>query len=157
MATKQEIDKKKQIACDLYMNGRTLKEIAESINVSDNTLTRWAKLGNWKTRKTASGVTRKELVIKNLEVINVLLENIKNMQDAKELGRTVDQICKLSASIEKLDKSTNVVTVIEIFTSLNKWLRQRMEFDTNITPELLQKFDYYQDLYINEQLKEESK
>lgn len=158
MATKQENEKKKSIARDLYMHGRTYKEIAEKIDVSEKTIGSWAKAEGWAAKKIGSSITRHELVLMNLEVIGKLLEQLRNGDvQVKDYGKVIDQISKLSASIEKMDKETNVVTVIEIFTSLNKWLRQRMEFDSNITPELLKQFDYYQDLYINEQLKASTK
>ncbi len=136
------------------MLGYTLGEISQRIGVSENSLSRWSRAEGWKTRKTARGVTRKELVIKNLEVINTLLEKLNNLDDTDKVGRIVDQICKLSATIEKLDKNTNAVTVVEVFTALNEFLRQRMENDEKITPELLERFTYYQELYINESLKD---
>lgn len=154
MATKRENEQKKSTARDLYMLGYTLGEISQRIGVSENSLSRWSRAEGWKTRKTARGVTRKELVIKNLEVINTLLEKLNNLDDTDKVGRIVDQICKLSATIEKLDKNTNAVTVVEVFTALNEFLRQRMENDEKITPELLERFTYYQELYINESLKD---
>lgn len=154
MATKQEIERKKKVAFELYKNGHTMKEIATLISVSDHTICKWAKDDMWSIKKTGDTVTRAELVNLDLKVVHVLLTKLESGEVSQEnYARVVDQVAKLAASIEKLDKSSNnVVTVIEVFTALNRWLRQRMEYDEEITPELLQKFDHYQNMYINEQL-----
>ena len=73
--------------------------------------------------------------------------------DIKEVGRVIDQIAKLSAVIERIDKKANVIDAIEVFTALNRWLEERMAWDSNITPELLRTINYYQDLFISEKAK----
>ena len=156
MATKQELDKKKKVAYELYKNGHSLKEIAILVSASDHTVCKWAKDGMWSIKKTGGAVTRAELVVLDLEVIHTLLTQLKSGEiEVEHRAKVIDQISKLSAAIEKLENtSNNVVTVIEVFTALNRWLRQRMEFDEEITPELLQTFDHYQALYIKERLSE---
>ena len=65
----------------------------------------------------------------------------------------MDQVSKLAAAIERIDKKANVIDAIEVFTALNRWLEARMEWDKQVTPELLAQISYYQDLYISEQVK----
>ena len=76
--------------------------------------------------------------------------------DLVNVGRIVDQLCKLSATIERIDKKANVVDAIETFTALNKWLEMRMEWDKQITPEFVSTLAHYQDLFISEQVKKKA-
>ena len=73
----------------------------------------------------------------------------------KIVGKIVDQYSKLAAAIERIDKKANVIDAIEVFTALNRWLEARMEWDGDITPELLAQIERYQDLYISEQVKKQ--
>ena len=55
-----------------------------------------------------------------------------------------------SAAIEKLDRQTNLVTIIEVFAQYNNWLCSRMRLDPELTPELVNLMTKYQDIFINE-------
>ncbi len=62
-----------------------------------------------------------------------------------------DQLSKLTAAIDKLDKSqANVVNAIEVFMSFSKWLEFRAKSDSSITPELLKTVNKLQDAYLVE-------
>ena len=63
---------------------------------------------------------------------------------------TPDELAKAASAIEKLDKKTNVVTIIEVFASYNNWLNSRMRLDPELTPELVQVMTKYQDLFVAE-------
>lgn len=111
MAIKQGNERKRSVARELYMGGTTNKEIAALIGVSENTITKWSKEGCWAEHKVGGKITRHELVMMDLEVIGKLMEQLRNGEvPVKDFGKVVDQISKLSAAIEKMDKETNVVT-----------------------------------------------
>lgn len=155
MATKKELNNKKEIACSMYMQGKRQNEIAELLGVSANTITKWVNDGHWEERRAGMGITRSEIVTKTLLYTSRLLDKLNSQDvDLTKTGKIIDQIVKLSATIRKIDKQTTVVDAIEVFQALNKWLLARMETDKNITPELLQQFQHYQDLYISEKLNE---
>ncbi len=154
MATsKKELEQKKELARLYYMQGESQKTIAGKVSASENTISRWVEKGDWEKKRAGSMVTRPELVNKNLAYINKLLDKL-NSEDVKlaDVGKIIDQISKLTAAIERIDKKANVVDAIEVFTSLNKWLEARMAYDKDITPDLLKEFNRYQDLYITEQI-----
>ena len=136
------------------MNGESQKSIAQKTGVSEVTIGRWVEKEGWKMKRASLNVTRPEIVNKNLMLISKLLDKLNSEDvDMRDIGKIIDQISKLAAAIERIDKKANVIDAIEVFTSLNKWLEQRMEWDKEITPELLQTINRYQDLYINEQVK----
>ncbi len=154
MATKKELEQKKELARLYYMQGESQKVIADKVGVSVVTLSKWVDTGGWKEKKAGMNVTRPEIVNKNLVLISRLLDRLNAEDiDLKDIGKIVDQVSKLAAAIERIDKKANVIDAIEVFTALNRWLEARMEWDKQVTPELLAQISHYQDLYISEQLK----
>lgn len=145
---------KKTLARLYFMQGESLKSISEKTGVSMNSLSRWSKEGEWELKRAGMTITRPEIVNKNLLLISKLLDHLNDTEvKVSDMGRLIDQISKLAAAIERLDKKASVVDTIEVFSALNRWLIRRMEWDKEITPELLQTIEKYQDLYINEQIK----
>lgn len=148
----KETQQKKTVARMLFIQGTPGKDIAEKLSVSQNTVTRWQKEGGWSQLRSASTVSRQELVNKILLAISSALDKANDSDGGGVSSVLVDQLCKLSATIEKLDKKNNVVTVIEVFTAFVKWLQVRMETDPELSPELLKAINKYQDLYVAERL-----
>lgn len=150
MATKKELEQKKELARMYYMQGEDQKEIALKVDVSAVTISRWVNDGKWQELRAGQAVTRPELVNKILRTIDRLIERLENSDDPKALEVLVVQLSKLSSTIDKLDKKANIIDVIEVFMAFNKWMKFRMKSDNAVTPELLQTINRYQDLFINE-------
>ena len=155
-ATKQEQETKRELARLYYFQGMQQEAIAAKIGISRNTVSRWALEGDWHAKRTAVSVTRPEIVTKTLSLIGRLIDKLNDEaeMDLVNVGRIVDQLCKLSATIERIDKKANVVDAIETFTALNKWLEARMTWDKKLTPEFISTLVHYQDLFISEQVKQ---
>jgi len=156
MATKKEMEQKREYARLLYMQGEPQKVIAEKVGVSAQTVTKWVNDNKWDVARGASGVTRQELVNNILEGIGLILEKLKTERDPDKFAAAADKLVKLTASVEKLDKKSNIVDVIEVFTAWGRWLKHRMEFDPEVTPELLQTITRYQELFIAAKMSGES-
>lgn len=152
-ATKKELEQKKELARLYFMQGESQKSISTKVGVSENTVSRWTEKGEWEIKRAGNTITRPEIVTKNLILISRLLDKL-NSEEIKlnDIGKIVDQISKLAAAIERIDKKANVIDAIEVFTALNRWLENRMAYDKVITPDLLKTFNHYQDLYITEQI-----
>ena len=132
-----------QLAHEYYMSGMSQKDIAAKIGVSTQSVNKWVKDGGWEALRAARTISRRELV-------NRMLTQINDRLNAGDWS--ADEMVKATSAIEKLDKQTNVVTVIEVFSAFNKWLISRMAFDPELTPELVKAMNRYQDIFINEQL-----
>ena len=91
----------------------------------------------------AKTISRKELVIKMLQKINERL-------DADDW--TADEIIKAAKAVEKLDKDTNVVTIMEVFTSFGNWLAARMQIDPELTPDTVRVITKYQEIFVGEMM-----
>lgn len=143
MAKKLELNQQQELAKMYFMQGESQKDIADKLGVSRNTICRWVKEQNWDSLRAAKTISRKELV-------NKMLQQIDEKLESKEWS--ADEISKAAAAVEKLDKQTNIVTVIEVFSSYNQWLVARMQLDPELTPELVKIMNRYQDMFIGEKL-----
>lgn len=150
--TKAETEKKKSLARALYMAGMEQQEIADKVDVSRVTISKWCNTEGWKEARAAKSVTRPELVNKLLLTIDTLITQVNESNDPGLIAGLGDKLAKLSAVIEKLDKKANVVDAIEVFMAFSKWIEFRSTVDPEVTPELLRAINKYQDLYITEQM-----
>lgn len=140
---KNQLDKERELARFYYFQGDSQKAIAGRIDVSAQTINRWVKDGNWEELRAARSISRRELVLKMLNKINEKLD---------DENWTADELIKAAAAVEKLDKKTNVVTMMEVFAAFGNWLAARMQIDPELTPETVNVITKYQDIFINEQL-----
>ena len=150
--TKAEIEKKKSLARSLFLSGMEQTEIAEKVDVSRVTISKWCTSEGWKEARAAKNVTRPELVNKLLLTIDTLITQVNTSDDPTLIAGLADKLAKLSAVIEKLDKKANVVDAIEVFMAFSKWIEYRSTIDPDVTPELVKAINKYQDLYITEQM-----
>ena len=150
--TKAEIEKKKSLARSLFLSGMEQTEIAEKVDVSRVTISKWCTADGWKEARAAKNVTRPELVNKLLLTIDTLITQVNESNDPALVAGLGDKLAKLSAVIEKLDKKANVVDVIEVFMAFSKWIEYHSTIDPEVIPELVRAINKYQDLYITEQM-----
>ena len=150
--TKAETEKKKSLARTLYMAGLGQNEIADKVDVSRVTVSKWCNTEGWKEARAAKNVTRPELVNKLLLTIDTLITQVNDSKDPALVAGLGDKLAKLSAVIEKLDKKANVVDVIEVFMAFSKWIEFRSTVDPEVTPELIKDINKYQDSYITQQM-----
>lgn len=150
--TKAETEKKKSLARALYMSGMEQGEIAEKVDVSRVTVSKWCNAEGWKEARAAKNVTRRELVNKLLLTIDKLITEVNESEDPSLMAGLGDRLAKLSSVIEKLDKKANVVDAIEVFMAFSKWLEYRSAIDPAVTPELIKTINRFQDMYLAEQM-----
>lgn len=150
--TKAETEKKKSLARSLYLAGMEQNEIAEKVEVSRVTISKWCNADGWKEARAAKNVTRPELVNKLLLTIDKLITEVNQSEDTSLIAGLGDKLAKLSSVIEKLDKKANVVDAIEVFMAFSKWLEYRATIDPSVTPELIKTINKFQDMYLTEQM-----
>lgn len=150
--TKAEIEKKKSLARTLYLSGMEQQDIADKVDVSRVTISKWCTTEGWKEARAAKSVTRPELVNKLLLTIDALITQVNNSGDPMAMAGLGDKLAKLSSVIEKLDKKANVVDIIEVSMKFSKWLEFRAKSDPTITTELMKAINHLQDLFIMEQM-----
>lgn len=151
----KETEKKREIARVLYMAGKSMEDIASQVDISRQTISRWAAAGAWAEARAAQNITRPELVNKLLRTINQLIDQVNASDDPSLIDGLADKLAKFSAVITKLDKKAGVVDAIEVFMAFNKWLQFRRETDPDLTPELIKAINKYQDKFITEMMSNE--
>lgn len=154
--TKAEVEKKKSIGRSLYLSGMEQTEIADQLGVSRVTVSKWCTTEGWKEARAAKNISRPELVNKLLLTIDGLIENVNKSDDPTVIGSLADKLSKLSATIEKLDKKTNVIDAIEVFMAFNRWIQDQASFDPDITPELVKAINKYQNKFLMERMQNPS-
>lgn len=138
-------ESKKELAYILYMQGITQKEICERVKIgSAITLIKWIRKGNWKEKRAAKTITRTELINKTLKKINDLLESDKDVN--------ADQLSKLAAMIERLDKKDSPVIIMDVFMQFGRWLQNQTYSDKEVDLFFIKKMNKYQDLYVTQKL-----
>ena len=150
--SREQIEKKKSLARTLYLSGMEQQEIAEKVDMSRVTISKWCSAEGWKEARAAKNITRPELVNKLLLTIDTLITQVNDSNDPALIAGLGDKLAKLSSVIEKLDKKANVVDAIEVFMAFSKWLEYRSQTDPEVTPELMRVINKYQDMYITEQM-----
>lgn len=152
MATKKELEQKKELARLYYMNGDVQKIIAERVGVSEQTISTWVEREGWAARRAGINVTRPELVNKALQALNKVLDQVYESDDIGMISTLPDKLAKFASAIEKLDKKASIVSTIDVFMAFSKWIQYRATWDKTITPEFLRNLNKYQDMYINEHI-----
>ena len=141
--SKKELEKSKELARMYYLNGETQKLVAEKVGVSRVTINKWVADGGWDTMRVAKTITRKEIITKMMQEANKKLEEGK---------MSFDEMSKLAASIDKIDKQTNAITIYEVLTAYNEWLVVRSGIDKELTTDLIKTMNRYQDIFLSEQV-----
>ena len=152
----KETEKKKSLARSLYLSGMEQNEIADKVEVSRITISRWVNSEGWKEARAAKNISRPELVNKILVTIDGLIENFNKSDDPALIGSLADKLSKLSATIEKLDKKANVIDAIEVFMAFNRWIQDQASYDPEITPELIKAINKYQNKFLMERMQNPS-
>jgi hypothetical protein len=145
--SKKEVEKIKELARMYYLNGDTQKLVAEKVGKSRVTINKWVAEGGWDAMRVAKTITRKEIVTKMMQ------EADKKLEEGK---LTFDEMSKLAASIDKIDRQTNAITIYEVMTAYNEWLVVRMGVDKELTAELVRVMNYYQDVFLSEHVSKNS-
>lgn len=152
----KETEKKKSLARSLYLAGMEQNEIADKVDVSRVTISRWANTEGWKEARAAKNISRPELVNKLLLTIDGMIENVNKSNDPTLVGSLADKLSKLSSTIEKLDKKANVIDAIEVFMAFNRWIQDQASYDPEITPELIKAINKYQNKFLMERMQNPS-
>lgn len=149
--TKAELERKKDLARTLYMSGKEQTDIAEMTGVSRVTISKWCTADGWKETRAAKTISRPELIKKLLLATNTLLDKVNASGDLNLIDSLGDKLSKLTAAIDKLDKSqANVVAAIEVFTAFSKYLEFCAKTDPEITLELIKTVNRLQDGFLIE-------
>ncbi len=119
-------EEKREFARVLYMTGEQQKIIAEKVGVSEQTIGRWVKEGEWDKRRAAQNITRPEIVNNLLRAISNLVENLNEVTDPAQLSGAADKLAKLAATVEKQGGEERFVVSPNLVKGFCKMLKQQL-------------------------------
>lgn len=131
------------VARSMYINeNRTQAEIAEALDLSRQTVVRWAKEDKWAEHKAGITMTRDEQ-IKNLqrqiiEINDSILGREKGQRFATPAE--ADTILKLTAAVNKLETEAGIHEIVGVGQKFIAWLRG---VDFEKTKEFVRLFDTF--------------
>lgn len=113
---------KKALAALLYINQELSgKEVAEIIDVSENTVSKWNKEEHWDRQRSAMRTTPEKLVLRYYKQSDKIIDVAEEEQRALTTAE-VDALAKLAASISKIDKTVSENIVMSVLRNYNNWL-----------------------------------
>lgn len=127
MAESLSIKQKKEWAQQLYCeNQLSQKAIADKVDVSEKTLSKWVNDGNWDTLRKNLLVSRQEQLSRLLEQLDELTAKIREKPTGSRYASTAeaDTIKKLTASIKDLMEETNLSDVFEVGKKFIQFMQQ---------------------------------
>jgi transposase len=124
MANRKTSLKDQQIlAHDMFMRSdKSLKEIAQIVKVSYDTVCEWHKKGKWKELKAANSVTRSQVINNTLLQLKELQDEIKLREKKYPTPKESDTMIKLSNLIRDLDKGLSLPDYISFTEEFLKFL-----------------------------------
>ncbi|GAB4126250.1 MAG: hypothetical protein Fur0027_07200 [Raineya sp.] len=116
--SKSERLEQKQTAQDLFVySGRSQKEIAEIVGVSEQTIVRWKDEGKWEELKGANYLTANQ-VISNLYK--------RALELSQDPASNADRIAKIASAIDRLKPTKNTLTsYISAFMDFGEWCKKK--------------------------------
>lgn len=114
----------KLMAKELYINtDKTQLEIAETCKVTDKTIRKWIKEGDWQAVREAKKVSNQQ-IIKNLysQILKLSLNDELSASNAKE-------IAMLAGAIEKISNKPQIHHFTEAFIQFNSFLISKGALD----------------------------
>jgi transcriptional regulator with XRE-family HTH domain len=126
------------------------KEIAERVNVSEQTITKWvnANNGEWRRLRQNLIVTKKEQLSRIYEQLDEITEEVQKREKGKRYvnSKEADILVKLTAAAKNLETETSLAEIIEVGMRFLNWMRP-------VDLEKAKEFSGYFDGFIKDQLK----
>ena len=153
--TKSEIELRKGYAYRLFMSGETQKSIAVTTGISETTISKWAQKENWLQQRDDQNTSTQSLANSLMAAAKRMSEKIVDLMtkpdvDIKSISQCSDNLVKIMASAERINRSVTRATIIDVIIALDRWLINRRQYDDNLTPEKVKFITDYHQKYIED-------
>jgi transposase len=145
MGVKKQVEK--DFAKVLFVNDNvSQKEIASRLNVTEKTIGKWVKDGDWEKLKKSMLVTKENQLNMLYDQLDFLNTDIKDRDYKIATSKEADVISKLTSAIKKLETEISIGETVEVAKQLIQFIRsQDIAFANELTK--------YCDGFINEKMK----
>lgn len=141
-------EQKKALAKDIYLLGSyTLEEIAQKVDTTRQTVSRWAKTEGWDELKAGMTIGREQILKSLYRQINEINSNISKRAPGERHAniKEADILAKLSAAIKKMEEDVGISDLISSGMRFGDWLR-------TVDIEKAKEFINYWDAFIKDQI-----
>jgi DNA-binding XRE family transcriptional regulator len=115
--------KERIIAQHLYVDsGLSQKQIAEQLDISEKTISKWKTEDNWDKIRTARRITKSELINKIYKSMNAVMAD-SNDVDRPLTSKEADIVSKLSNTLQKLEGQDTLSNHIHVLQQFFTWLK----------------------------------
>lgn len=128
-----------QKAYDLFCNTvLTQKEIATVVNVSAQQMSKWVKDGNWELYRSAHQTSLPAIIQGYYLQLAEINKEVKEKYNGVPTNEHTDSICKITNSIEKLNKKHNLSAYHQVLREFLEWsMKQNAEHAKLFGPDML--------------------
>lgn len=141
---------KKEYAKLLFLReNMTQKEIAAKTQVTEKTIGKWIKEGNWMQLKASVIITKEEALKRTYRQINEIHNAIEKKEAGQQFatGKEADSLAKLAAAARSMETDVSVSDTVEVFKRFINWLRS---VDIEKAKEIVELQDKYIKTLLNE-------
>lgn len=124
-------EQKKMLAREIYLLGNyTYEEIAQKVGAQRQTISRWAKAGNWDNLKAGMTVTREAILSRMYQQLNNMNSAILEREPSKRHPDTkeADVMVKLAAAIKNMETDVGISDIISVGMRFGEFIR-RIDLD----------------------------
>lgn len=131
----------KNYAQILYVNENlTAKEIAMRVSVSEKTVGKWIKDGNWDKLRKSLLVTKQNMISMLYDQLDHLNNDIAKRETKVATAKEADIISKITTSIQRLEVETSIGQIVEVARGFIDFVR---EYDLKFAQEVTKHFDSF--------------
>jgi transcriptional regulator with XRE-family HTH domain len=139
MAKTKQLEK--DYAKTLFVNENiSQKEIAMRLKVTEKTIGKWVKDGNWETMKKSMLTTKENQLSMLYDQLDFLNNDIKGRVFKIATPKEADIISKLTAAINRLETETSIGDTVEVAKKIIQFTRTQ---DIVFAAQLTNYFDAY--------------
>lgn len=139
--TKAEIQEKKDFAKILYVREKlTQKEIALRLDISENTISKWATEGDWERMRKSTMLTREEQINTMLNELDILN---KEIADSAKGRADKEQAYVRDTLIQNIQKLEIEISATEVYNVAKKMIGFYRGIDLDKAKRLTDDFDNY--------------
>lgn len=128
---------KRNKAKSLYLTGQyDQKEIAELVEVSERSITKWKTEENWEDLKESLLTTRENELRRLYKMLRILNDDIDLKAEMKipVNSKEADAVLKITAAIKNLELETSIADKVEVgMAFINMVRKENLELSKEIT------------------------
>jgi hypothetical protein len=118
---------KKEWAKLMYLRtNKNQKEIADTVNVAEKTLSKWKTSENWDRLRSSIIITKDEQLRRVYQQINELTSMIEKRPEGERFADSseADTLSKLASTSRSLESDLSIADIIDVFMGFTDWLRE---------------------------------